>query len=321
MSSLNRFEVKKYYRKSAGFMSFMNGLFMVAVVAISFYIAENFAVMANSSSESDNGIASLFYMVAFFGLFVSVFSVITGVSGMRKDKDENFKTQRVSAILSAILYVMYIWGTIVSFSNDKFRIEDTFYIAIYIIGAGASLVAGAYCVMIILFAGRGLKYSDDKKGKVSEIPAGLNIDMLKGRNIAVRLSGVAIIYMCIWMFCWYFEREIITFETNMAIDCGLAAMIYRAVKYLGYIGVLYLAVSAVLNAKNIKAAKAVTKQSIIYNAVVLVVMVIFSISTMSTVYVKSGYPALEYYIFVYVLAALVLALSVLTYSHICKKSE
>lgn len=309
-------DIKNYYRKSAGFMSFMNGLFMLAVLAIAFYIAENFSVIANSTADSDNGIASLYYVVVFFGLFAFIFSLVVGISGIRRENDDNFKTQRVGAIICAALYVIYIMGAVMSFTGEEYDIKDVEYIAYYMVGIGVSVAGIVYSVLAFIMTTKALKYCERKKGEIAEVPAGMNTDVMDKRRAAVMLSGYGIVTLAIWLMCWYFERQIISFETNIAVDCGADAMIFMAIKLLGILGTLYIAVCMFMNMKNKKAAYVMSKQALIYNSVIVIIALIFCIFTTNKVYVKSGYPALEYYIFTYVLGAWAACVGYVTYSHI-----
>lgn len=318
-SSQSRLDIKNYYRGSAGFMSFMSGIFMLAVVAIAFYIAENFTVIANSTADSDNGIASLYYVVVFFGLFVSVYGIIVGILGMRGENDGNFKNQRVAAVINAALYVLYIIGAIMSFTGSEYKIDDTFYIAIYLIGVGVSLAGCVYSVIVFLMTTNALKYCDDKKGKVAEVPAGIDKEMLEKRRVSVMLSGYALITLSIWLMCWYFERQVVLYETNFAMDFGADSMIFMVLKCLGILGVVYTAVCIYMSFTNKKSAYAMTKQSCVYNTVVVVILLIFCILTTGKVYVKAGYPALEYYIFTYVLGAFAACICYATYNRIRKQ--
>lgn len=315
-SSQNRMDIKNYYRRSAGFMSFMSGIFMLAVVAIAFYIAENFAVIANSAADSDNGIASLYYIVVFFGLFAAVFNIAVGISGMRRDKDENFLTQRVSAVIGAVLYVIYIIGAVMSFTGEEYSINDDEYIAYYLIGAGVSAAGIIYSIAVFIMTTKALKYCDGKKGKAAEPPADMTIEVMDKRRTAVMLSGYGLITLSIWLLCWYFERQIVSFENNIAVDCGADAMIFMAIKYLGLLGTAYIAVCMLMNIRNVKAAYIMSKQALIYNTVVIVAALIFCILTTGKVYVKSGYPANEYYIFTYVLGAFAACICYVIYNHI-----
>lgn len=315
-SSQSRMEIKNYYRKTAGFMSLMNGLFMLAVVAIAFYIAENFSVIANSTADSDNGIASLYYVVVFFGLFAFIFSLIVGLSGIRGENDDNFKTQRAGAVICAGLYLIYIIGAVMSFTGEEYDIKDVEYVAYYIIGVGVSIVGIVYSVFVYIMTARALKYCERKKGEIAEAPANMNVEVMDKRRIAAMLSGYGIVTLAIWLMCWYFERQIVSFETNIAVDCGADAMIFMAIKLLGILGTLYIAVCMFMNMKNKKASYVMSKQAIIYNSVIVIIALIFCIFTTNKVYVKSGYPALEYYIFTYVLGAWAACIAYFTYSHI-----
>lgn len=314
--SRDRINIKNYYRKSAGFMTFMNGIFMLAVVAIAFYISENFTVIANSSADSDNGISSLYYVVVFFGLFALIYSVAVGISGIRREKDENFKTQKIGAVICAALYGIYIIGAIMSFTGEEYNINDVEYIAYYLIGAGVSAAGIVYSVVVFVITTKASKYCERRKGEPASVPAGMDVALMDKRRTAVMLSGYGLITLAIWLMCWYFERQIISFETNIAVDCGADSMIFMAIKYLGLLGAAYICVCMFMNITNKKASLAMTNQALIYNSAVLIAALIFCILTTNKVYVKSGYPASEYYIFTYVLGAFAACICYVTYSHI-----
>lgn len=320
-NSQNRFALKNYYRGSAGFMSFMNSVFMLAVVAIAFYIAENFTSIANSTADSDNGIASLYYVVVFFGLFVFLCGIIIGIAGMRGENDGNFKNQRVVAVVSAGLYVLYAIGAIMSFTGEEYNINDTFYIGIYLIGVCISIAGCVYSVFVFIMTTKALKYCDDKKGKVQDVPADMDKEALEKRRVAVMLSGYGFISLSIWLMCFYFQRQVILYEKSFATDCGVAPMMFMVLTVLGSIGIVYTIVCMLMNIKNKKSSYTLTKQSAIYNTVAILILLIFCILTTGEVYVKVGYPALEYYIFTYVLGAFATGICYTIYSRIRKQKQ
>ena len=307
--------IKNYYRKSAGFMNFMNGVFMLAVVAIAFYIAENFTVIANSVADSDNGISSLYYVVVFFGLFACIYSLIVGIAGVRGENDENFKTQRIGAIICVALYVIYIIGAVMSFTGEDYNIKDVEYIAYYLIGVGVAVVGIIYSAFVFVITTKAFKYCDGRKGQIASVPENMSVEVMDKRRTAVMLSGYGVITLAIWLMCWYFERQIVSFENNLAVDCGADSMIFMAIKYLGLLGIAYIAVCMFMHFKNKKAAYTMTNQALIYNSVVIIAALIFCILTTNKVYVNSGYPALEYYIFTYVLGIFASGICYVIYNH------
>lgn len=364
MSEVTRVNIKDYYRKSAGFMSFMNLLFVTAITCISFYMAEGFTSIVAGSVEAGNNVMGIYSLLAIVGVCLMVFLVVVSIGGMKGSRDENFKRQRLGAVFTIIAGVLYVINTLLVFGTEGYRVPDSTDFAVLIIGIGVSVAACIYTVFIIAMTSEALKYSDigledmkaknkkkrakkvrianpsNKKGffarfnrtkkipvasnnvqdfKVADISAELTQATLNRRRTAVILSGFSILMACVWLLCFYFEREIIAFDAFFAEDNSLDSMIFKVIYIVGFVAVADVMVSmyTLLMGKN--ASYAMTKQSIIFSMVIMLIFVVFSIIKLGSAYVQTGYPALEYIIFAYVLVVLAASIGVFIHIHMNKK--
>lgn len=366
MSEVTRVNIKDYYRKSAGFMSFMNLLFVTAITCISFYMAEGFTSIVAGSVEAGNNVMGIYSLLAIVGVCLLIFLAVVSIGGMKGSRDENFKRQRLGAVFTIIAGVLYVINTLLVFGTEGYRVPDSTDFAVLIIGIGVSVAACIYTVFIISMTSEALKYSDigledmkaknrrkrakkvrianpsnkNKKGflarfnrtkkipvasnnvqdfKVADISAGLTQTTLNRRRTAVILSGFSVLMACVWLLCFYFEREIIAFDAFFAEDNSLDSMIFKVIYIVGFVAVADVMVSmyTLLMGKN--ASYAMTKQSIIFSMVIMLIFVVFSIIKLGSAYVQTGYPALEYIIFAYVLVVLAASIGVFIHIHMNKK--
>lgn len=319
MSTATRIEVKDYYRKSAGFMSFMESVLMLATACIAFYAAENFTTLVSGSTDTENNMISVYYLIVFGALFAMCFSAIVGIAGMRGNSDENFRNQRISSIVCGVVDILYIINTIFVLTKDGYSVDDAFNLSIFLIGIGVTVAGIIYAVFVTLMTKSAEKYCDIKKHKAIDVPQGMEKEILEKRRTAVLLSAVALISMTVWLLCWYFERQIVQFDAGLAEDNSTDSMIFKLIAIIGTVGVAYMAAATFALIKNKAAAYVLTKQSIIYSGVVMIIFVVFSILKLGADYVKTGYPALEYIIFAYVLIAFCVVTGVFTYGRISKQ--
>ncbi len=316
--STDRVMLKSYYSKSSGFMSIMNSIFALAIAMIAFYISEYFEQIANITSDTTSSVPGMLSMVAFGYLAIMFFILGFGVAGIKRQKDENYNNQRVMAILSIVLNIFYILATLLAFTDSNNNINNPENITYFLIGVFVAVASSVYGGVIIVMTTKARKYCDRKKSKADEVNGPVSEEKLHKKTNGVILSGFGLSLFAVFMLCFAFSGIIDEYCRNLAVDYSFYSVVYMVIAIAGMVCVCAVLAGMILDIKNGQKSGMVAKISVVAGLVMVIVGVIFSISTIGKEFAlpmvdgRLSY-LFQYYIFMYVLAGLSAVLGVISF--------
>lgn len=295
--NMNLREIREYYGKVTGLLSFMNLVFVTVIAGLGIYVAD---IVSKSTSEDE---VQLFCLYTVFILGVPlIFMLLAACFIGRNDKYEGaFKFRKFLSVVVAALGILS-FGVSANTTITTYKEWDAYTTVIYLIlliCSGLTVLSG---ILMFFSAYKGSRYYDSKKN-AKDIPESFTLDNCnKKYQLLISLSYV-IFSISVFLLSWYFANEIDSFSVQDLSDNSSYSNIYNIMFVSGVITTVIVLITGI-SAYFLKDKKFVLTNRIAYglNTVVQAAFVVYSLMVINKKFVSAQSPDITYIVFAIVLA-------------------
>ena len=315
-SSIGLKEVREYYGKSTGILSFMNLIFMLVISGLGIYMAD---IMSSAGEEHETKVL-LLYTVFVVGAVLSLLMIIGCIMGRKGEYEAALKFRRVLSVIAFVLGIISFFVSASAILETYEEWEDAYTATIFILQLLGSILTIVYSVMIFLLGLKGGRYYDSKS-VAKDIPENMTVEKNSRRYMFFVGLSYFIISISTAFLAFYFANEIDSYSVRDLSDNGTYSGIYEIIFICGVVtSILVLAVSvAVLIFKNEK-FYILSRMSYLVSAISQLAFVIYSLVMIPKDFVTAKSPDITYIIFGVILVAVSYIFAMKSYS-IAKKSS
>lgn len=292
-------EVREYYGKSTGLLSFMNLIFVMVIGGMGIYIAD----IMSANDENQTKVFCL-YTVFVVGLILAILLIISCFMGRNGNYETALRFRRLLAVIGCVIGIISLMVSAVTIAETYKEWEEGYTFAIFIIQLVGSILAVAACITLFVFSAAGGKYYDSKKA-AKDIPEAMTAEKNKRKYMFLINISYVVLSVSVFLLSLYFAVEIDSYSIQDLTDNSRYSSIYEIIFKAGLITTILVFASGVL-LLCVKSQKvyALSKAAYIVNTIVQAVFVIYSILNISKDFVKAQYPDITYIVFGIILAVI-----------------
>lgn len=301
---MNLRDIREYYGKSTGLLSFMNLIFVMVISGIGIYIAD----IMSEDAENETKVFCL-YTVFIVGTILAILLIISCFMGRKGDYEAAFRFRK---LLSAVGFVIGALSLIVSGTaivETYKEWSDSYTASIFIIQLAGSIFTVAANILMFVLAVKGGRYYDSKS-LAKDIPENMTTEKNNKKYMFIINLSYIVMSVSVFLLSLYFANEIDNFSIQDLTDNSKYSEIYRIIFKAGIVtsALVFISGIMVLILKNKKVYSA-GRVSYLVNTVAQLAFVIYSLINIPKDFVKAQCPDITYIVFGIILTAVSVVLA------------
>ncbi len=291
-------DIREYYGKSTGLLSFMNLIFVTVIAAMGIYIAD---IVSSSTEENETQVFAL-YTVFIIGAILIILIAISCFMGRKGEYEAAFRFRKLLSVLSFAIGMLSLIVSVSTIVSTYEEWSDGYTASIFLIQLAGSIFTVATSVAIFLLVINGVKYYDTKK-VAKDIPENMTLEKNNKRYMFIINLSYIVLSVSIFLMSLFFASEIDTFSVLDLSDNSKYSQIYEIIAIAGIITTVAVFLSGLLLLViNNKKMYLLTRITYLINTLVQLVFIVYSLTNISKDFVKANYPDMTYIIFCIILA-------------------
>ena len=295
-----RTDIRNYYRKSIGFISLINSLWLLCISGLAIYISDFGELSPETNSEMSEFLLYGYYATFFVGAFMVLLLFIGGIVALKSQSEGVFKFLIMISGVTLILAVIFIYSAAYTIWWSGVEWKDAYTMGILVISLVLGLLTFAYSLFTIIMAILGKRYYDGKKN--AKEAEGVSLDRLNVKFTGYTMITYILIALAVYAFAFYFKSEIITYDDIQGASNTKWINLFNRVFIAGIVmSVIHAVMTVCVFVKGTKQIMYANKIVLMGQCAVTAFYIIVTIAIFNKSFTKINYPDPAYIIFSYIL--------------------
>ncbi len=304
-----RTDIRNYYRKSMGFMSLINSLWLLCVSGLAIYISDFGELSPETNSEISEILLYGYYATFFVGAFMVLLLFIGGIVALKSQSEAVFKFLIMVSAITFILAGIFTYSAAYTIWWSGVEWKDTYTMSILVISLVLGVLTCAYSVFTIVMGILGKKYYDGKKN--AKEAEGVSLDRLNVKFTGYTMITYIFIALAVYALAYYFKCEIATYDRIQGASNTKWINLFNRVFIAGIVmSVIHVVMTVCTFVKGTNQIMYAGKIVLMGQCAVTAFYIIVTIAIFNKSFTKINYPDPAYIIFSYILIGINLILAI-----------
>lgn len=308
-----RIEVRDYYRKTIGFVSLINSLWLLCCAGLAIYISDYGELNPESNPNMSEMVLYGYYAMFFIGAFMVLLLFVGGIVALKSNSESIFKMLMTSSAITGVLGAIFAYSTAYSLWWAGVEWNDTYSTTIMVISLVLGLITVVYSIFTIVMAFLGRKYYDNGR-KTAKEAVDIDKQRLNVKFTGYTMTSYILIALAVYALCLYFKNDIIEFDKIQGADNAKYIGLFNRVFIAGLVmSAIHIVMTVFVFVKGTKTIMYANKIVMMGQCAVTAFYILVSATALNMEFSKRGYADSSYIIFSYILLAINLAIAIRTF--------
>lgn len=305
-----RLEVRDYYRKSIGFMSLINTMWLLCIAGLAIYISEFGQLDPETNSKISELLLYGYYATFFFGGLMVLLLLIGSIVALKSKSEGVFKFLMTISGITLILAAIFTFSSIYTIWFAGVEWKDEYSLNILIISLVLGVLTCAYSVFTIIMGILGRRYYDTAKKPAKEA-AEVKLDRLNVKFTGYTMISYILLALAVYAFAYYFKQDIITYDEIQAESNTKYINLFNRVFIAGLVmSAIQLVMTVCIFLKGTKTIMYANKIVLMGQCAVTAFYMIVTFAIYNKTFTKLKFPDPAYIIFTYIIIAINLIIAI-----------
>lgn len=304
-----RADIRDYYRKSVGFISLINTLWLLCISGLAIYISDFGELSPETNSEMNEFLLYGYYATFFIGAFMVLLLIVGGIIALKSQSEGVFKFLATVSIVTLIISGLFAYSSAYTIWWSGVEWKDAYTMGILVIGLVLGIVTFAYSLFIIIMAFLGMRYYDGKKD--AKEAKDVNVGRLNVKFTGYTMITYILIALAVYALAFYFKNEITTYDDIQGASNTRWINLFNRVFIAGVVmSVIHAVMTVCVFVKGTKQIMHANKIVLMGQCAVTAFYIIVTIAIFNKSFTKINYPDPAYIIFSYILIGINLIIAI-----------
>ncbi len=304
-----RTNIRDYYRKSIGFVSLINSLWLLCISGLAIYISDFGELSPESNSTISEMLLYGYYATFFVGAFMVLLLFVGGIVALKSQSEGIFKFLIMVSVVTLILAGLFTYSSAYTIWWSGVEWKDDYTMGILVISLVLGSITFVYSAFTIIMAILGRRYYDGRKN--AKEAGNVNVDRLNVKFTGYTMITYILIALAVYAFSYYFKNEIITYDDIQGANNTKWINLFNRVFIAGIVmSIIHTVMTVCVFVKGTKQIMYANKIILMGQCAVTAFYIIVTIAIYNKSFTKINYPDPAYIIFSYILIGINLILAI-----------